>query len=202
MLKVAMALMLILATGTTDLPQHSKRSFQQGFTLLEILVVVIIIGIMISAVVALRGDGQDVRYLQGQAQRVQMVVALAQQQAIYTGYPLRMTFDQKGYRFSAFHLRQSDKNSAESVLEEKWEEIQEDALRPFEPERAIRFSLEVEKTTHTLSQEKESFIYFYPDGLMTAADIRLVLVDKPEQQIRMYTDGFSALVFELIEAKP
>lgn len=198
--------MPILVTGTTDLSRRLTHQTQQGFTLIEILVVVIIIGIMMTTLVALRGSGQESRYLQGQAQRIQMVIGLAQQQAIYTGLPLSMAFSDKGYEFSAWQLNQSaesltsENDTAQKPPEGQWQKIEVDSLKPYEPERPLQFSLKL--LNESPSPDKAKPLYIYPDGLTSAAEIRLALPDWPDKQIKMHTDGFSALAFELIEAKP
>ena len=64
---------------------------QQGFTLIEILVVVVIIGVLLTATVALRGDHSGQRALIAEGERLRSVFITAQQEAIRWGLPVKLT---------------------------------------------------------------------------------------------------------------
>jgi general secretion pathway protein H len=72
----------------------------RGFTLLEVLVVVMIIGIVISfAVLSLKGSNPD---LEDEAQRLQALVTLSSQEAVLQGRELAVEFTAGGYDFLAY----------------------------------------------------------------------------------------------------
>lgn len=70
----------------------------RGFTLLEILVVVLIIGIVLSlATLAFRDDIND--RLQTEARRLAALLTLASQEAVLQGGELAVVFGPRGYHF-------------------------------------------------------------------------------------------------------
>jgi len=74
------------------------RRAQAGFTLLEVLVVVFIIGIVLSvAVISLPADHE--KALQTEAERVDALIGLAQQEAIIRDRQLALEVKTDGYRF-------------------------------------------------------------------------------------------------------
>jgi general secretion pathway protein H len=75
------------------------RNRSRGFTLLELLVAVVIIGIVLSVTVlsiSLVGDDRDV---QTEAQRLMTLVELAQDEAMMQGREYGIEFVRAGYRF-------------------------------------------------------------------------------------------------------
>lgn len=71
---------------------------QRGFTLIEILVVMVIVGIMVS-LVGVRLMPDDDRLLASEAQRLALLLEQARDQAVVSGEPVGLTMEQGGYRF-------------------------------------------------------------------------------------------------------
>ena len=167
---------------------------EHGFTLIEIMVVVVIIGVMLTAVVSLRGGGQQHRYLQDEAARVGILAGLARQQAIQTGMPVRILFSNGGYRFEFWVINDSDSagdgNRTSSLSPEKpegqWRPVDTGNLRAYQPERQVQFTLMTDQP-----RDKRN-ITLFPDGTSTAARIQIRLPDW-SPWIELKTDGFSAL---------
>lgn len=74
------------------------RAPQRGFTLLELLVVLVIVGIMLGAV-ALSANPGDRQVLQNEAQRVALLLQLARDEAIVRNQPVAFEADDYRYRF-------------------------------------------------------------------------------------------------------
>jgi general secretion pathway protein H len=87
------------ATGTSRI--EAARARAAGFTLLEILVVVVIIGVVVTfAVLAIGSRGLDDR-LDLEARRLQELIALAADEAVLQGVELGFIQTADGYAFVA-----------------------------------------------------------------------------------------------------
>lgn len=75
-----------------------KRLTQRGFTLLELLVVLVIVGIMLGFV-TLNAMPSSRQALQNEAQRIALLLQLARDEAIVRNRPLAFEVDQYRYRF-------------------------------------------------------------------------------------------------------
>jgi type II secretion system protein H len=71
---------------------------QRGFTLIEILVVLVIVGVM-AGLVGVRMLPDDDRTLHGEAQRLALLLEQARDQAVASGEPIAFSAEQRGYRF-------------------------------------------------------------------------------------------------------
>jgi len=74
------------------------QSPQRGFTLLELLVVLVIVGIMLGAV-ALNANPGDRQVLQNEAQRIALLLQLARDEAIVRNQAVAFETDEYRYRF-------------------------------------------------------------------------------------------------------
>lgn len=79
--------------------QHPKAAPPHGFTLIELMVVVIMIGIMVAMVVPEMRGTLDDALLRATARKLVIAMDLAHSQAITTGAPHRMNLDLKKSRF-------------------------------------------------------------------------------------------------------
>jgi len=93
----------------------------RGFTLLELLVVMVIIGIIASMAVLSVGLATRDNGVEKELQRIQDLIGLASEEAVAQGREFGLTFYGKEYEFSAW-------DAAEAV----WKPLGEDA-RPFVP---------------------------------------------------------------------
>ncbi|ROR29567.1 GspH/FimT family pseudopilin [Inmirania thermothiophila] len=73
----------------------------RGFTLLELLVVLVIVGVAVSAAAWVRHDPARAR-LAEEARRLAALVALARDEAVLRGTPLALELGPTGYRFLAW----------------------------------------------------------------------------------------------------
>ncbi len=125
-------------------PSSSLPRRARGFTLLEVLVVMLIIGVLVSfAVLSIsRGDTS----VQDETQRLAALIRLAGQEAVSQGQEFAVEFDSTGYAFLSFDG-------------EKWQPVADDELlRPRSLPQALVIDIELEGERLTLagqSQEEE-----------------------------------------------
>ena len=79
--------------------QRSGTSSSRGFTLIEILVVFVIVGILYSVIVLSLGVLGDDRELQREARRLSSLLTLVSDEAELQGRDFGIEFVRKGYRF-------------------------------------------------------------------------------------------------------
>jgi general secretion pathway protein H len=102
-------------TGTSDRARVSRP--QRGFTLLELLVVVAIIGLLVQAVtLSMNALGND-RELEQEADRLGSLIDLLNEEALMQSRDYGLMFTQTGYRFYIY-----------DYLQMKWAEPQNDRL--------------------------------------------------------------------------
>lgn len=105
-----------------DSAKRSRLLKAKGFSLLELLVVLIIIGIIISVAIAALGDFGLGRRIKASITEFKNIVALAEEQAILEPAVYGMTITQKGYGFYRY-IRVEKKF--------KWQAITDDPLLRF-----------------------------------------------------------------------
>lgn len=120
-----------------------SRKSAPGFTLIEVLVIVIIIGIVSAVVLLSLGVLGDDRSLQQQARRISSLIEMSSDEALMEGRDFGVEFKRTGYRFLEF-----------DALTAQWHEIVgDDLLRPRQMDDDMEFALELEDRDVKLSEE-------------------------------------------------
>jgi general secretion pathway protein H len=140
-LRVVMASMLTLAPGTLSKAVSARAggrtslqpSIERGFSLLELLVVIVIIAILFTfTTLAIRGTSPE-ELIQTEAQRLDRLIQLALEEAILKGTEYGLEFKPDSYRFLLF-------------IENTWQPLEDDKLlRQRQLPENMEFELEIEQ---------------------------------------------------------
>jgi len=135
---------------------HCQPARVQGFTLLEILVVVVIIGVMTSVfLISLQTDRHD--QVKEEAQRLAALLRLASQESLLGSKIIAVEVFVDGYRFLI-----SD--------QDQWHEVEDRLLSPHQLPDGLTLDIELEgaaATSANATADDVPRIYLYPTGEKT-----------------------------------
>ena len=173
-----------------------SNNYQSGFSLLEIMVVIVIIGIMISlatlSIGSATGDGIDEH-----SRRFEALLELALEEASIEGREIGLRFYQHGYEFSA-RVPAVDKDGLPIWI---WEPMEKDRLlKPRDLGEDIALDLELEDKEIVLEYERDMQETYAPQiFVFSSGDI------SPPFMVRIRTsfnsDGIKLAVNELGEVE-
>ncbi|MFO7527219.1 MAG: type II secretion system minor pseudopilin GspH [Marinobacter sp.] len=96
--------------------QH--RTTQRGFTLIEILVVLIVVGLLASLAVFTLGGGSQQRELENEVRELYLLMQTASEQAVLNNLEMGVRLEEGGYQFVAFQDQTAEwKASGEQIFQ-------------------------------------------------------------------------------------
>ncbi len=139
-----------------------------GFTLIEVLVVLILIGIIASFVTLSIETRHPTKQLYQETQRLAALLTLAQQEAIMATKEVGLHIDEQGYQFY-------------ELVGETWQLIkQDDVFRPYHFTLPIKIDLQVEGSTVSFTSQIPQIMLFSSGEIIP---FHLILNTEPPQNI-------------------
>jgi general secretion pathway protein H len=169
---------------------------EQGFTLLEIMLVVVIIGVLVSIFTLSVGSFADDQNAE-HARRLEALLQLASEEAAIQGRELGLNFYQHGYEFSARTLTVD----AKGLQQWLWVPLDDDQLlqpRTFGEDYAIELlidgkevKLEYQRTEPTEKKPYEPQIFLFSSGEVAPAFSAVLRQSFSDEllQVNVDTDG-------------
>jgi len=166
-----------------------------GFTLLELLVVLVLIGIITSFAVLSIGDGGRQEQLKQEAQRIQAIFSLAGEEAVLRSLEIGVVLQRQGYAFVAYDG-------------EGWQPIAgDDMFREYTLPDTVELSLymeglQVELTPQTADEEGKITpqLLFFSSGERTPFELSLAYRDGQPLAFRLQAPLMGPMALEKMES--
>lgn len=161
------------------------RPLARGFTLIEILVVIIVVGLLAAlAVVNMGGSGQA-REMENEVRELYLLMQTASEQATLNNQEIGLKLLEDGYQFVVF-----DESNRE------WGEQVERLFRPRSlPEWLVVTPL-IEDGLPTLAGEEDPLepdLVFFSSGEVTPFELEFTLGSGSERKHRLVSDGINGI---------
>ncbi|WP_020408190.1 type II secretion system minor pseudopilin GspH [Hahella ganghwensis] len=162
---------------------------QRGFTLIEILVVMLIIGMVVSMATLVVSGNKEHRMLENESRKLLAILQLTQEEAVFQNIEIGVRIDDEGYEFRSLNEE-----------ELKWEELPQDFLKT----RTFPEWLELDygdlTKEYKLKQDKQSSkpafmpqIMFLSSGESTPFKLTLKFQQGDDFQYSLESDGLNGI---------
>ncbi|MBW6475656.1 MAG: type II secretion system minor pseudopilin GspH [Chromatiales bacterium] len=163
-------------------PHLAPPSPQQGFTLLEILVVMLLLSILVAGAVLSIGDGGRADRLEQEARRLQQLINLASDESILQSWESGVMLHQQGYQFARYQA-------------EGWQLIDDPMLRPRQLPEDMVLELHMDELlvplplseAHFHEQGQAPQLLLFSSGERSPFELVLAYRDPPELAFRLYS---------------
>jgi general secretion pathway protein H len=162
--------------------QLAQSVRQQGFTLLEILVVMLLLSILVAGAVLSIGDGGRADRLEQEARRLQQLINLARDESILQSWESGIMLHQQGYQFARHQL-------------DGWQLIDDSMLRPRQLPEDMVLELYMDELLiplplselHFHEQAQPPQLLLFSSGERSPFELVLAYRDPPELAFRLYS---------------
>lgn len=162
-----------------------KRAPASGFTLIEILVVLIVVGLLAALAVLNLGGGSQQRELQNHVRETYLLMQTASEQAVLNNIELGLLLEEDGYRFVILDERANE-----------WTETTERMFRERNYPEWLVLTEYIESDTPRLASEEDRLrpdIVFFSSGETTPFEVEFTIGSDSSYMHVLASDGLSAL---------
>ncbi len=156
-----------------------------GFTLIEVMVVIVIIGVMATMIVVSVTLGDPQRELRNEAERLRTVLALAAEEAVIQQVELGAEFTESGYRFLKWEMAAADAGTGSSFTNNPGLSGGTSAQQPQKIDPQTGKPMEPEAEWVVLGGDEILREYELPEGMRMLVQVDFEAVDieyKPEEK--------------------
>jgi len=172
----------------TSKQQRFSCTHQKGFTLIEIMVVMVIIGVMAAMAAVVVSGNKERRQLENEARKLLAILQLAQEESVFQNIEIGVKIDSEGYEFKAL----DETNMT-------WVDLSQDFLKKRRFPEWLDIEFKGEKKEIKLPSENtdsKSFrpqLLFLSSGEGTPVTLILKIKQLPKIQYKLESDGLSAI---------
>ncbi|MGM0767684.1 MAG: type II secretion system minor pseudopilin GspH [Pseudomonadota bacterium] len=162
-----------------------RRARDSGFTLIEILVVLIVVGLLAALAVMNLGGGSQQRELANHVRETYLLMQTASEQAVLNNSELGLVFQEDSYRFVMF-----DENADE------WTEPADRMFRERSYPEWLVLAKYIESDTPRLASAEDRLrpdIVFFSSGETTPFEVEFTIGDDSSHMHVLASDGLSPL---------
>lgn len=157
-----------------------QRAVSRGFTLIEILVVVLLIGLMLSVTMLAPRSSGPAQALQNEAQRLQLLMEQARDRALLEGREYGLSMETGSYYWWRW-----------SREKEAWSQFDDTYYRSYQlPDRLVLNVIEPSVSSQNGS-DKKPLIVMFSDGQISPFELTLSMTTDRRQVMVLTSDGFS-----------
>ncbi|WP_092008565.1 type II secretion system minor pseudopilin GspH [Marinobacter daqiaonensis] len=173
--------------GGSLLPRPGRET---GFTMIEILVVLVLVGLLASLAVVNLGGGSQEREMTSKIRELYVLMQTASEQAILNNQEIGLIIDDRGYRFVVL-----------DELEQKWKSQGERLFqgRDFPEWLSVTLFREGDFPRMVGDDEEDGEnrlqpdIVFFSSGETTPFDLEFVATPSPDRVYRLTSDGLGEI---------
>ena len=163
---------------------RTMQAGNQGFTLLELLIVIVIIGIMAGTAMLSAPAFMNFRDFGGETERIRVLLEMLRDEAAIQGYDFGFSEDDRSYGFYRFNEISGD-----------WQEWSEKPFRAYEMPEGLHLNLISENKPKEDDKKRTTpQIIFYTDGFVSP--FKLTIHHSSGEKRALTGKGYAPLYWE------
>ncbi len=154
----------------------------RGFTLIELMIVILIIGILLAVTMLSPLSATTQRRMQDEVVRLERLLENARDRALLDSVELGFAADEEGYRWWWY-----DEDT------DQWVDFEQDSFKPWEVHKNLRMVLQPadEQLQFHYDADQGPQVLISSDGEMTPFRLFMVARENPKHKMVLESDGLS-----------